>query len=292
MFVVPASHHGYSDETNHNTGRFKGIGLVTACADTATRLSNEVREILASANVSELKWAKVRTARDRLGAIRVLEWVFNNLHALRVDVLTWDIEDGRHKIDRRDDAENIHRMYHHLLRNVLQRKWPDDSAWRLFPDEQDSMDWQRVHDVLDSASGTNRNQGIIARMRSLKEFRVVQVTPCRSHNEPLIQLADLFAGVAAFSRANLTKYQHWKQLEDRQTLLFAAPTIVISSGEREKFAFLSELHHKCKQQQLRVSLNSTGGLETRDPNLRLNFWHYATQRYSDKAPTRPMASNA
>jgi hypothetical protein len=115
--VVEGTHVAYSDETHHSVGRFKGIGVVTATLDVATRASEEVRAILATANVSEMKWEKLRTARDRAAAIQVAEWLFGKLTALRVDVLTWDIEDPRHR--GRDDVANLHRMYHHLMKNVL-----------------------------------------------------------------------------------------------------------------------------------------------------------------------------
>jgi hypothetical protein len=113
--VVEVTHVAYSDETHHNVGRFKGIGVVTATIDHAAQASEEVKVILATANVRELKWEKLRTARDRLAAIRVTDWLFSRINVLRVDVLTWDIEDPRHKLRGRDDVANLHRMYYHLM---------------------------------------------------------------------------------------------------------------------------------------------------------------------------------
>jgi hypothetical protein len=108
--VVEVTHVAYSDETHHNVGRFKGIGVVTSTVDNATRASEEVKAILATANVSELKWEKLRTARDRIAAIQVADWLFSRINVLRVDVLTWDIEDPRHRLRGRDDVANLHRM--------------------------------------------------------------------------------------------------------------------------------------------------------------------------------------
>jgi hypothetical protein len=77
--VVEVTHVAYSDETHHNVGRFKGISVVTAALDVATRASEEVRAILATANVSEMKWENLRTAGDRAAAIQVAEWLFSTL---------------------------------------------------------------------------------------------------------------------------------------------------------------------------------------------------------------------
>jgi hypothetical protein len=119
--AVEVTHVAYSDETHHNVGRFKGIGVVTAAIQHATRASEEVKAILATASVSELKWEKLRTARDRMAAIRVTDWLFTRIDVLRIDILTWDIEDARHRLQGRDDAANLQRMYHHLMNNVLRR---------------------------------------------------------------------------------------------------------------------------------------------------------------------------
>jgi hypothetical protein len=85
--VAEITHVAYSDETHHNVGRFKGIGVVTAPIDHATQASEEVKAILATANVSELKWEKLRTARDRIAAVRVADWLFSKIAVLRFDVL-------------------------------------------------------------------------------------------------------------------------------------------------------------------------------------------------------------
>jgi hypothetical protein len=290
VMIVDVSHVAYSDETHYNVGRFKGIGVVSAAINHATLASDEVRRILATANVNELKWEKLRTARDRMAAIRVTDWLFTKINVLRVDVLTWDIEDPRHKIHGRDDVANLHRMFHHLMKNVL-RRYPRGSTWKLYPDEQDSIEWERVHDFLDSAGTRSQfvqNIGALTyRLRFEKEFRIVQIVPSKSHVEPLIQVADLFAGMAAFSRTHIETYRKWQEQESGQTHLFKKEEHTFTSGEREKCAVLSDLRHRCTGYRLPVTLISTSGLQTRDPRIALNFWHYEPQRQSDKAPIRP-----
>jgi hypothetical protein len=287
--VVEVTHVAYSDETHHNVGRFKGIGVVTAALNHATQASEEVKAILATANVNELKWEKLRTARDRLAAIRITDWLFTKINVLRVDVLTWDIEDPRHRLHGRDDVANMQRMYHHLMNNVL-RRYPAGCTWKLYPDEQDSIDWDQVHDFLDGAGMRSRFQKNVSaltyRMRFEKDFRVVQIVPSKSEVEPLIQVADLLAGMAAFSRMHIATYRKWKDRESGQDHLFDKKEQTFSGGEREKCAVLSDFRHRCHRCTLPVSLESTNGLQTRDPRIPLNFWHYEPQREADKAPTR------
>ncbi|HTZ81960.1 MAG TPA: DUF3800 domain-containing protein [Candidatus Acidoferrales bacterium] len=288
--LVEVTHVAYSDETHHNVGQFKGIGVLTTAIDQAIAASAEASTILAAAGVTELKWEKIRTAKDRQAAIRIVEWLFGKLDCLRVDVLTWDIEDPRHKVDRRDDVANLHRMFHHLMNNVL-RRYPSGCTWRLHPDEQDSFDWERTHDFLDGAatkSGFYQNADRLTfRLRFEKDFRVIQIVPSRSHTEPLIQVADIFAGMAAFSRTHIATFRRWEKQQSGQTHLFETEEHTFSRGEREKCAVLSDFRHRCRNCALPVSLNSTDGLQTRDPRVALNFWHYEPQRQTDKAPTRP-----
>jgi hypothetical protein len=257
--AVEVTHVAYSDETHHNVGRFKGIGVVTAAIDHATQASKELKAILATANVSELKWEKLRTVRERLAAIRIADWLFTKIDVLRVDVLTWDIEDARHRLSGRDDVANMHRMYHHLMNNVL-RRYPTGCTWRLHPDEQDSIDWDRVHDFLDGAGTRSRFQktgALTLRLRFEKDFRIVQIVPSKSEVEPLIQVADLLAGMAAFSRTHIATYRRWRDRESGQDHLFDKEEQAFSGGEREKCAVLSDFRHRCHRCALRVSLNST-----------------------------------
>ena len=42
-------------------------------------------------------------------------------------------------------------MYYHLFRWVLKKAWPSELDWHLFPDTQDSIEWDTMQDVLDIA---------------------------------------------------------------------------------------------------------------------------------------------
>jgi len=293
--MFPAvTHHAFSDETHHNKGRFRGIAAVTAPVQIAAEAAQSLRHLLTAGGVKELKWEKIRTARERLAAIHLLDWLFKQDGRLRADVLTWDTEDARHRVCSRDDQANLHRMYHHLFRNVLQRRWPKGSVWKLYPDEQDSMDWNKVHDVLYAVSikplEKRLTDGPGAKLSWEVFYRIVQIVPSHSDAEPLIQLADLLAGMSAFSRSHLSQFLEWEESASGQMSLVEREPDCLSTGEKEKCSVLSHFYDKCRSSRLQISLQSSKGLSTRNPRTFLNFWHYVPQRVQDRAPLRKHAT--
>ncbi|MBC7249932.1 MAG: DUF3800 domain-containing protein, partial [Anaerolineae bacterium] len=149
---MECTHVAYSDESFYNRGRYRSIAMVTLEADSSEPFSRSVRRLLDESEVKEFKWQKLRQARERFAAQKLVDFVIEKalLGILRVDVLTWDTEDSRHKIQGRDDIANLQRMYYHLFKDALKR-WPGDSTWRLYPDENSALDWETVRDYLDMA---------------------------------------------------------------------------------------------------------------------------------------------
>jgi hypothetical protein len=185
-------------------------------------------------------------------------------------------------------------MYYHLFKNVLRARWSDDSIWRLCPDEQTAMKWNEVEDFLDMA-GTQVEawrdlftQGKFS-LRLRREFSVEQIMPCKSHEEPLIQLADLCVGLAVYSRSSYAHYEQWQLKYGQQPSLFSMEPEVpvqLSRSDRERCAVLAELDAVCKRKRLGVSLKTNRGLKTFDPVNPINFWPYEPQREEDKAPVK------
>ncbi|MGQ9513002.1 DUF3800 domain-containing protein [Thermodesulfitimonas sp.] len=208
------THIAYADETQYNIGRYRGIALVTTKMDNVDSLNAELRGLFEESGIaSEFKWTKLHGVRERFAALKMLEWTINKAVSglIRVDVLTWDVEDKRHKIRGRDDIANLQRMYYHLFRNVLCNRWPDGSIWRLCPDENTAIDWARMDYLLRKASTRLESEpsvftvGKVGR-RLKQEFGIEQIMPAKSEQEPLVQIADLFAGLAVYSRSSFERY--------------------------------------------------------------------------------------
>lgn len=289
------THIGFADESNWNKGRFRSLGLVTTSLENLKTLNDELRKLLEESQVTELKWKNLAGAKERFAAIKLVTFAVEQACAgnLRIDVLIWDIEDSRHKVVGRDDTANLARMYYHLFRNVLRKRWPDDAVWRLCPDEHTVLDWNTIQDCLENVSQQVKvekdlfTQGSF-RLRLQKEFSIDTIEPVASHQEPSLQLADLFAGLAVFSREKFKEYQQWLRSNSPPPSLLEspAPEEKLSRSQRERFKVLKEFDEICKKRKLGVSLKSSRGLRTHDPKRPINFWLYKPQHSDDKAPTR------
>jgi len=290
------SHVAYADESQYNVGRYRGVALVTMPADQAVTVQQELQRLLRESDLTEFKWKQLNGAKQRFAAVKMLRCAVRAAVAgtARVDALTWDTWDSRHDLRGRDDIANLHRMYYHLFRNVLRERWPDDSTWALYPDRNTAMEWVRVAEFLGRASSrvevsrdlfTTDGLGLVLR----RDFRVLELVPRDSHEEPLVQLADLFVGMAVYSRTHYSRYELWQRCSGPQRPLFEEEGPAsgrISSADRERCQVLAMLDALCKRRRLGVSLRTNRGLRTPGPKNPVNFWWYEPQSEADKAPVK------
>jgi type I restriction enzyme S subunit len=297
--ALRVSHVGFSDESYWNVGRYRSLGLVTTSVDLHASLENELLCLLEKSEVREFKWKKLDGAKERFAAIKMCEFAIENALArkLRVDVLIWDIQDSRHNVPGRDDIANLQRMYYHLFRNVLRARWPNDAVWRLHPDEHTALDWETMRDCLENASVTVEREpslftGGEFRIRLRREFGIEEVRPIPSDQHPLLQLADLFAGLAAFSHERFDEYQKWLHTASPKPPLVneAKACVDPSRASQERFQVLKKFDEACKKRKLGVSLKTKQGLWTPDPQNPINFWLYEPQHPEDKAPQKAKRS--
>lgn len=289
------THVGFADESNWNHGRFRSLGLVTLPWEFLDTFQIEMKELLENSNVKEFKWKNLGGAREKFAAEKLCKYSIEKCiqGLLRIDVLIWDIEDGRHKIPKRDDIENLKRMYYHLFHNVLRVRWPDDAIWRLHPDEHTALEWETTKDILKSKSSEIEIENSLFtggefRIRLRRQFGIEEITPVDSSNFPLLQVADLFAGLAVFSRDKFQSYQQWLRSESGQKNLFNEAEELSTASRRdiERFQVLKLFDGLCKKNRLGVSLKSCKGLTTFNPGNPINFWMYKPQHSADKAPQR------
>ncbi len=292
------THIGFSDESHWNKGRFRSLGLVTVALDRVQEIECEAGARLGESDVAELKWSRVTGAKERFAAVKMCDlavrWARQG--ELRVDVLVWDTWDKRHDVPGRDDVANLQRMYYHLFRNVLRARWPHDAVWRLHPDDHTAMNWGTVEDCLQSVGQQYELErslltGGKLRVRLRREFGIEEIRPVSSRDHPLLQLADLLAGMAVFSRDRFAEYQAWLSTNESQSKLLPddGRQVEASRSTRERFKVLRHFDSLCKSLKLGVSLKSRGGLWTPDPGNPLNFWLYEPQSPLDKAPRRANA---
>lgn len=293
--TLSPSHIAYSDESYQSGFRYRSIATITLDAANESVISSFFGDILQESNVREFKWERLRQARERFAALKMLDKTveLSTQGNLRVDTLIWDTYDHRHQVQGRNDVANLQRMYYHLFKNVLLRRWPTGSIWRLCPDENTALDWVTVQDYLDMAGVGFRVDGDLFsggfRLRLEHDFHVLQISEACSVETPLCQLADLFAGLGAFSYLAYKRYESWLSIQDGQLPLElgignTSPTP--SKSDQERFAIMKHFDDECKRRKMHVGLKSSRGFKTHDPRQPINFWLYEPQHPDDKAPVK------
>ncbi len=254
--IVP-SQVAYSDEAHFNYGRYRGLALVGARVDDAPALGRALRELLDASGMEECKWEKVRSARARFAAAKLLRWAVERAIAgeITVDALTWDAGDERAARAAVPHLANLRRMYAHLLGDLLPLRQPG-ALWIVYPDEQHALRWETLARALP---------------------HVARIEPRASSGEPLIQLADLFAGLAVYSRSGYAAYDRWLCLPSAERPPAAAHASAggagrFSASDRERCALLDDFYTECKLRGLRVSLRTHQGLRTYGPDHLMCFW--------------------
>ena len=123
--------------------------------------------------------------------------------------------------------------------------------------------------------------------REVQNYTKPKISPSRSSKDPIVQVADLFAGLAAFSWSKGAEYDKWKMCKLGQLSMFGEGTgPSLSRSQIYKARTLESLESLCSQKGFLIRDPSGGGLRTRDPVNPMNFWLYMPQREEDKAPTR------
>lgn len=287
------THQAFSDDSASPSRRYESLSLVTMGRDKAEPISEEIRRLLQESDVSEFKWNKVSSAKYRFAAEKIISTVFSALADIRVDTIIWDNQDSRHVIEGRDDAENRVRMYYHLLSTVLSKRWlVKGVTWEWRPDHQSSIDWDVLRDCLCNKKH-KKTADLFQQNPDFERVKILTPTPVASHDNPLIQVADLFAGIGAYSWDCFETFCSWEegQRNQLQPRLFeigdggkAQEKLTLS--EQERFKIINHLKRKAGDYRLSLSFRSSGGFSTRRPDSRINFWRYLPQRPEDTAPQK------
>lgn len=255
---------------------------------------NTVSKILSDSSMAEFKWSNLSSAKDKFGAEELIRYAVSLCcHGdARVDVLIWDTHDDRHKVMKRNDTANMGRMYFHLMKNVANKRWSESMRWHFHPDEQSSMDWDTLAQCINHATRRSKlqkgEQGLFTPHALAFDFRIDILKQRSSIKEPIIQIADLFAGLAVYSRNSAKTYCDWVRKSTGQGDLFDTEVDPqkFSKSDKNRCELIQLLLSKCKDAGLSLSMESSSGLYTRNPDKPINFWPYKPQHPDDKAPTK------
>jgi hypothetical protein len=298
------THVIFADESCYNRGRYRSIAAVSATSDRANEANFRIQKILNQRQVAEIKWSDVRTDHRRDCAIKVIRnALIESLRGgFRIDVLGWDIQDSRHQVRGRDDILNLERMYYHLCRNLMQRRWGNDAIWHIHPDENSALNWEKIRQTLHAKSldsigirsVSNPQTGEQRRVFAYrKNYTIGGITPLVSQKHPLVQVADLFAGLMVYSKSGADAYDRWRvcyKAELSNEIRNDLPKITAS--EKARSALLNILGQWIGKFPLGCGLDREKGLYTLDPSSPVNFWWYRPQRVTDKAPIKPPSNHS
>ena len=286
------THKGFSDESSWNQNRYRSIGLVTALTGIADTAGKTVASALEESGVREFAWKDLTTAKRRFAAEKIVDHVFElaSPGQLRVDVLIWDTHDARHRIMGRDDTANLARMYYHLMANVMRDRWPRDASWIQHVDKRTDIDWTELEQCLAGRTRKEREGAQAELFANTVTYRFLPIVEQVSSDEHvLIQVADLFAGMAAFSWNEAQSHGEWVTRQSRQLrqlrLMPQCTDVSISKSASPKHEVLERL---ASSRLFYVSLKAADGegLRTYGPDHPINFWKYIPQGEFDKAPLR------
>ncbi len=278
----------YSDES-YSTERFRSIATFSFSEKVYGYIRSELLNILKESDVSEFKWHKLKDAKYRFCALKLVEAVIGFLgkYDVRIDVLIWDTQDSRHQVPGRDDTANFERMFFHLHSQALKRR-PRNARWKIYPDRRLEIDWETVALCL-QAVGKRIEVIDLPLLNSFfadSYYQIREFSEVESHEHPCCQVADLFAGLAVFSKTHYSPFKEWRKKKIPSLGLFQENDPVISNREVNRFDVLKYLNDCCKKKKLGVSLDTFGCLCTRNPRYPINFWHYEPQHDQDKAPSK------
>lgn len=263
------THVAYSDESQHDPGCFRAVGLVTLRLADAPGLSRELRRLLDESSIGELKWNRLRTARERFAAIKVIDRVVGvaSERRLRVDVLAWRAGDCPRPLGRADGVPALARMYRLLVHRVLGELWPEDAVWRLCPDENSAVNWPAFEEWL-----LEPQADPVAPAPGLR-----LLSACRSQDEPLIQAADLFAGLGLYAWAGADRYARWLETHDQVS---GPPPeqemedgVALTRSDRERCTVLAFLEARCRRSGF-VPWAGPASMGTADAYPPLCAWRY------------------
>lgn len=290
------THVAYSDESHHNQGAHRALGVISLTSDNSTILSEEIRNLNIDSDVIEVKWKKVDSAHYRFAAEKIINICveYARTSKLRVDVLIWNVNDPRHKIIGRDDKKNLQNMYIQVLTQVIFRRWKSNSVWKIFPDQNTIIDWGYLIKVVNNPkrfSDQNRQSHDFGWVGPKFQQEVLEITEVNSRETHLCQAIDLFTGLAVFSHDHSKEYHEWIRQENNrktgQQSLFDLGKTELSGGVSEKCKVVNTLLNATRDKQVfDLQFQSNGGLVTRNPSTPINFWFYESRRYDDQAPVK------
>jgi len=276
----------YSDESGIFDRRYQAIGVISGPDYELALLRTALRNILGKENVNELKFVNIRRSKGKTmkAAQRFITCAIGEFAIqtrLRIDVITWGDENSLEIIQSNDHIAKLEDMYHRVLTHIG-RQWRQIN-WNFYPDANSQIHWNQIISFLNRTSLARFKPRLLQLFESndpSQSFKFSNVKELSSSCEPLIQLADLFAGMARFSREEGEQCVQWlnswgnrAQLRFSELLNKGYSESDTTRTNRARFELIGKFDKLCKRYKMRVSLRTNKCLWTFDPTYPINFWN-------------------
>lgn len=289
-------HYIFADESGWDKdNRYGSLAKVSGTYEDTKKLNQRLKEILSDFKSSEAKFKGVNGHSSKMLALNFIKESISCLTSseIKIHVLVWDKQDSRHQVKNRCDVENLKRMYHHNLR-LVKSNWGIETDWSFYPDEFTQIDWQNdvVRFLQDSSLQRNKNPEQLTFFEDIKDIRIKynNVLELQSDKYPIVQLADLYAGIVRTSRSESSVFNHWLSQKSREALPslfeFDEPKLEISKSKIYKFELMQEFQNECKAKRLGVNFSESKYFKTFNHKNNIVLWHYEPQGVYDKAPIK------
>lgn len=289
----------FSDESGIvHPSRYATIALISGEDNYTKCLNKKLKCVLYNQQKDEIKLSKVSSekhisiAKDfvKMGLAYIAK------SKIKVDVICWDKEDSRHKgVRNRCDIQNLIRMYYHGLHSLIRGWGANITNWHFYPDEQSAIDWE--NDVLSYLRNKmfdfNDYHDLDIFDIDLDKFKLINMrfksNELSSKQYPIIQLADLFAGIVRMSRENGYEFDQWRpknQMSMFEPVSTSNELSSISKNRIPKFKVLDCFKNEASRNKLGVNFSENKYFKTFNRKTNLFIWHYHPQGEYDKAPTK------
>ncbi|HOA81334.1 MAG TPA: DUF3800 domain-containing protein [Defluviitaleaceae bacterium] len=285
----------FSDESGYGSEhRFGTIAIVSGKKSNCRTLNSELQRCLDKNKKEELKFSNLSGTSSTKKAIKDfyrLGLEYCSQGKIKIHVIVWDKHDKRHDILGRDDIENMKRMYYHIIKRAMS-DWSSVESWEFFPDEFSAINWK--NDIVKYLERTNldkkKNVNPDTLFGVIYNFRFPEFEKClelESHKYPIVQFADLIAGVTCLSYKSGEKFNIWLSNENNKNSLFPEPIPCdVSKKEEHKFEIMKFFHETCSQFKLGVNFSKDKCFKTFNSKTGISIWLYEPQGDYDKAPTK------